>query len=112
MRGRSLGSLLALLLFLVAACTAAPAQQLRPESGRLGIRFTFRGDGLVVCGIDPGGPAEAAGVKAQDVILAVNDRPLSSLDEESWMRWFGSLRDGDRVDFTIGNRVVTIVASR
>ena len=111
MRVRSRGSLLAIVL-LVAACTAAPAPRPLPESGRLGIRFTFRGDRLVVCGVEPGGAAEAAGVKASDVIVAVNDRPLASLDEESWMRWFGALRAGDRVHFTIGGRVVTLITER
>src|SRR5712664_168664 len=38
-----------------------------------------RNSGLVVSDVLPGGPGELAGLRVQDVILALNDRPVDSL---------------------------------
>lgn len=37
--------------------------------------------GLVVVGLEPGGPAEAAGFFVGDVILGINDQPVASVEE-------------------------------
>lgn len=38
-----------------------------------------RSSGLVVSDVYPGGPSDTAGVKVQDIILALNDKPVDSL---------------------------------
>jgi serine protease Do len=39
------------------------------------------GGGVVVAAVDPGGPADRAGIKAGDRIVAVNDTPVDNTDE-------------------------------
>jgi S1-C subfamily serine protease len=40
-----------------------------------------RHDGVTLTALTPGGPADQAGIKAGDVILAVNDRYLFTIGE-------------------------------
>jgi S1-C subfamily serine protease len=49
------------------------------------------GIGITVLGVFPGGKAHAAGVRAGDRIIAVNDRPVTSMQD-----WIDALGDGKR----------------
>jgi S1-C subfamily serine protease len=54
------------------------------RSGRayLGVRVaSVVGGGVVVAAVDPGGPADRAGIKAGDRIVAVNETPVDNTDE-------------------------------
>lgn len=44
-----------------------------PPEGSIGAELSIENDTLVVGSIDPGGPAEKAGLKAGDVIVKIND---------------------------------------
>ena len=62
------------------------AQQLI-ETGKaaqpmLGVRVDIRseGDGAIVAAVEPGSPAEKAGIKAGDMITRLGDRPIDSAD--------------------------------
>ena len=48
--------------------------------GGIGIYMGFKGDSVFVLGVIPGGPGEKVGLKADDVILAVNSQPISEIE--------------------------------
>jgi len=50
-----------------------PNVQVRPY---LGVRYETTEDGARIVHVEPGGPAELAGLRQQDVILAVNGAPV------------------------------------
>jgi len=55
----------------------ATAQTITPSLAKgLGLPRTY---GVVVSDVRPGGPAEAAGLKIQDIVLAADDRPVRTL---------------------------------
>ncbi len=37
--------------------------------------------GVLVLGIEPGGPAESAGIRERDVVIAFDDRPVAGIDD-------------------------------
>lgn len=53
------------------------------DAGRYALPGGTRAEGALVGGIKPGSPAEQAGLKVGDVIVAVEDRPITSVDELS-----------------------------
>ncbi len=53
------------------------------DAGRYVLPGGTRAEGAFVGGVNPGSPAERAGLKMGDVIVAVDDRPISSVDELS-----------------------------
>ena len=55
--------------------------------------------GVVVAEITPGGPADKAGVKNTDVILAINDKPVSSTEELRLL--IAEMTPGTRVTLTV-----------
>src|SRR5205085_6516762 len=59
----------------------ASANETKPQanSGRLGVAVEQADDGLVVA--DASGPAARAGVQQGDVILAVNNQPVKSVEQ-------------------------------
>jgi S1-C subfamily serine protease len=83
---------------------AAGAEQ-RP--GWLGMGFTYEAgtegkDGwLHVRHVLAGSPADAAGIKPQDLIVAVNGKPPRFKSSVEAMRSLSSLRPGDRVTFVV-----------
>ena len=103
-------------LLLVAACASTPAAP--PPPGTLGMSIHFpraaNGEWMSVCGVKDGSPAAAAGIRLQDVIVAVNGRPIREAGEDAWLLYFRALRTGDRVVFTVAregaNRDLTLVA--
>jgi serine protease Do len=58
---------------------AAAASESPANSGKLGLTLQQGDDGLVVA--QSGGPAAAAGVRSGDVILAVNNQPVKSVEQ-------------------------------
>lgn len=79
----------------------------------VGMTVTAREDqkGIDIQQVTPGGPAEAAGVRAGDVLTAVDDTDITSLDlttvqgmvrgEEGTQVKLTLLRDGEQVSYTI-----------
>lgn len=93
---------------------AAPTPQIRRIAGpmgkkRYGIRLRGSLDGeLRVAGVDPGSPAEAGGLRAGDLIVALNGEPVEQLDSGERMNALrGSplklsvKRDGQLQDLTL-----------
>jgi len=76
---------------------------------RYGIRLRGSLDGeLQVAGVDPGSPAEAGGLRAGDLIVALNGEPVEQLDSGERMNALrGSplqlsvKRDGQLQDLTL-----------
>lgn len=56
---------------------------------------------LFVRGVMPGGAAEKAGVRAQDLIVAVNGKPLAYGDDVALLEFFATIREGDRIRLKI-----------
>ncbi len=53
------------------------------DAGRYVLPGGTRVEGAFVGGVNPGSPADRAGLKVGDVIIAVDDRPITSVDELS-----------------------------
>jgi predicted aspartyl protease len=70
---------------------------------RYGIRFAgIAGERLNVTGVDPGSPAAKAGIKEGDVIVGMNGRLVSELDQSARV---GALRNSPlRLDVLTGDR--------
>jgi membrane-associated protease RseP (regulator of RpoE activity) len=51
------------------------------DAGRYVLPGGTRAEGALVGGVNPGSPAERAGLKVGDVIVVVDDRPIASVDE-------------------------------
>ncbi len=70
---------------------------------------------LFVRQIVPGGPADRAGLKTQDVITLINGKRISFIDELAALNFFSGIRPGQRVLLGVvrGRTVqtVTIVAA-
>jgi len=49
----------------------------------IGVQITRAPQGLLILQVAPGGPAERAGLKADEVIVAVDDKPVSNYDDEA-----------------------------
>ncbi|MCA9657123.1 MAG: M20/M25/M40 family metallo-hydrolase [Myxococcales bacterium] len=56
-------------------------------------------DGVKLTGVRPGGPAEKAGLKADDVIVALGGREIHNLDD--YMAAFGSLKPDVEIDVVV-----------
>ncbi len=54
-----------------------------PRHPLIGIRIKPipEGGGLIVEGVMPGSPAESAGIKENDILMAIDDRPVSSVSD-------------------------------
>jgi predicted metalloprotease with PDZ domain len=76
------------------------------QRAMLGINLGSRGDGLAegveVASVSPGGAAESAGLKAGDVLLAIDDKPLKREGEvsarEQLMKAMREVKPGDKVE--------------
>ena len=70
-----------------------------PDSGMVGIVYDSEKQGLRVKGVTPGGPAEKAGIKHDDVITAVDGKPLAG-DEDADER-LHDLKIGQKLKLTV-----------
>ncbi|MBK6766918.1 MAG: trypsin-like peptidase domain-containing protein [bacterium] len=60
--------------------------------------------GAIITGVDPGSPADRAGIKPEDVILKINDKVISrSQDAKDYVN-NTDLRVGDRLSFYVTRR--------
>jgi len=103
----------------MATTVAAPV----PASGWLGLGYTYNATNnpstgrmvwLFVRQIAPGGPADRAGLKTQDVITAINGKRIAFKDELDTLNFFSGIHQGDRVQLKVSRgktvQSITIVA--
>jgi S1-C subfamily serine protease len=102
----------------MAGTAAAPV----PASGWLGLGYTYNATNtsagrmvwLFVRQIAPGGPADRAGLKTQDVITAINGKTIAFKDELDTLNFFSGIHQGDRVQLKVSRgktvQTITIVA--
>ncbi len=84
----------------------AIVQPITPELAE-GLSLT-QDHGIIVADVLPGGPAESAGLKIQDIILAVNDRTMRSLPQfESYLLLRAS-GDKMKVEVLRGKETLTL----
>ena len=57
--------------------------------------------GAVVTGVDPGSPADRAGIKVEDVILKINDRTIDCSEDAKEFMNNTDIRVGDTLTFVI-----------
>ena len=72
-----------------------------PNRGMLGIVMTTEKDGMHVAAVTPGGPAEKAGVRDGDVIVAVDGKPVDKIQREDAVPQFAALKVGQTIKLTI-----------
>jgi S1-C subfamily serine protease len=61
-----------------AAVTIAPATAVAGTGGFLGVRLVTTAEGVRVAAVLPAGPADAAGIRAGDLIAAVDNAPVTT----------------------------------
>ena len=95
-------------LTLAAAMTVgAPALKSKEEPlgkgpGYMGITFSQAEEGgLVLTEIKPGGPAEKAGLKQNDILLKANDTELKDMDTTKFVELIASMRPNQVVTFQV-----------
>ena len=97
-------------LLAILALFAAPAK--RP--GWLGFGFVYHpptasADGwMYVRAIAPNSPAEKGGLKAQDVIILMNAKPLRFANDSDVLDAFEKIQPNDRVNFRVRRGTETI----
>jgi S1-C subfamily serine protease len=94
---------LSLAALLVVAFAAFADDAARP--GWLGFGFTHhtqeKEQWLVVRGVLPNSPAAAAGIREQDVVVAIDGKPVQFKDSLALLELLATVRPGQRVRFTI-----------
>jgi S1-C subfamily serine protease len=83
-----------------AAAAASPAGG-EPRRASLGTMpdFAFAGPGVRVAEVVPGSPAEAAGVRAGDVLVALDGKPIADL--RGYSAALKARQPGDTVELTV-----------
>jgi hypothetical protein len=67
--------------FKVAAPKFRLGLQLAPVSPALNDQLDLKGEGLVIEHVAPDGPADKAGIKRHDILMAVGDKPIKSIPD-------------------------------
>lgn len=62
--------------YLMPEAAQVASQELQGEYGGLGVELEVRGDALVIGRVSPEGPAARAGVRAGEVVLRIDNRPV------------------------------------
>jgi S1-C subfamily serine protease len=102
------------------ALPAAPPPAERP--GWLGLGYTYhlaaepsRPNWLYVQHLAPDGPAERGGLHTQDVITAIDGKPLRFSNDREVMDFFARFRPRQTISFTVvrpsGTKTVRVVAT-
>ncbi|HTM22234.1 MAG TPA: aspartyl protease family protein, partial [Kofleriaceae bacterium] len=78
-----------------------PERDARDTYDRLGAWLMRDGTALRVGGVTPTGPAERAGMKVDDRILAVADQAAGTRSLADWRTWFRSQAPGTRVRIVV-----------
>ena len=102
--------------FAVITTSALYARPATPQqAGWLGMGVTYhQTDGrpwLLVAGLEPGGPAERAGLRVQDVIVAIDGRAISFPNELHAMAFFLDVTPRRTLRFTVARQNRKIVVS-
>ena len=71
--------------------------------------YTFTGAGVRVDGVSENKPAEKAGIKGGDIITAIDNNSISSL--ESYMQALGRYKKGDKAKVSFKRGSQTLSAS-
>jgi C-terminal processing protease CtpA/Prc len=91
----------ALLLMLLAG--PAPKAEVRP--GWVGLTVTSQRNEqeqwLVVEAMAPGGPAERAGFRKDDVITRIDGKPLRFADDMALLDFLGRIKPGQKIRWTV-----------
>jgi aminopeptidase N len=77
------------------AAGGAPEKQARRAALGTVPDFAYAGEGVRLSGVNPGSPAETAGLREGDIVTAINDRAVKSLKE--YADALRSLAPGDAV---------------
>jgi S1-C subfamily serine protease len=72
-----------------------------PTGPRLGIlpSYAYEGAGVMLEGVSPGGAAEKAGLKAEDVIVEIAGKPTPNLT--AYMTTMGGQKPGTTVEIVV-----------
>ncbi len=101
--------------YLMPEAAQVASQELQGEYGGLGVELEVRGDALVIGRVSPEGPAARAGVRAGEVVLRIDNRPVRAGTDSAPT---GDLRGpvGTSVTLTLGgaaeNQTRDIVLAR
>ena len=93
----------------LAAALSVGAPALKPKEeplgkgpGYMGITFSQAEEGgLVITEVKPGGPAEKAGLKENDILLKANDTELKEMDTTRFVEIIGAMRPNQMVTFQV-----------
>jgi S1-C subfamily serine protease len=85
------------------ACSAAAVERIEPRAW-VGLRFHLEPavEGrtaafLFVDSVVPGGPADHAGLRRQDILVAIDGKPIAFATNLEALKFFGSIRVGQKV---------------
>lgn len=92
-----------------------------PRPGWLGLGYSYHvatnpklHNWLFVQRLAPGGPADRAGLHAQDIINAIDDKPLLFANETAVINFFEGIKPGQALLLTVvrasGTRKIRVVA--
>ena len=106
--------LLAVLTILVMSAPAAAGEAVPGWTG-MAVTRGQSGDGsawLFVRAVRRGGPAEAAGVRVQDLITGIDRKPVSFRSDVDLLKWSAEIRPGQKLQLTVrrteGERVLVL----
>jgi hypothetical protein len=74
-----------------------------PDRAMIGVVLGSEGDGVELAAVTPGGPAQKAGLRAGDRVVAINGKPVPAGDDAvaAAQALIGTPKAGDRVALTI-----------
>ncbi len=77
-------------------------------SGELGIHFTYDGDTAIVQSVDVALPAASTGIRAGDIVTAINGRPVARLRP----RWWNAFGAGITYRLTLARGITVSVTAK
>ncbi len=72
-----------------------------PDRGMLGVVLTPDKHGMRVSAVTPGGPAEKAGVRDGDLLVAIDGKPVRGKKDDAGMREIDNLKIGQTVKLAV-----------